>query len=229
MIVSHLMHLRTIAGLGGILLVAIMAAVMLAGPAAAHCPSHHHCDGGDKDTGGGEAATFEITISGDLGGNVTTTNANINGKESLIHNNPEIGENLELDMGVFLGNNATSSGWDLTKCFAGSDFKFTGSAVQVVADKNDTGFGSAGFWFTAKGDDGTTDIKYQLAVTLVTIDPADGWPYWLPAVNATSTVTGGPWEMRHSNGPGKKIACTGEGTGETEGPLDFAIVITRIS
>jgi len=230
MTVPNWIRLRRITGLGALLMLALLAAAMMAGPTAAHHRVGHDPGPGGGDRGTNEAATFKITVSGDLGGNVTTTKA-INGKESSIHNNPPDGEDLELDMGVFLGNNATSSGWDLlqrNQCFAGSGFKFTGSVVQVSADKNDPETGSVSFYFLAKGKDGTTEIWYLLAVTPVTIKPPDGadWPYWLPALNETATVTGGPWEMSHSGGPGKKVACTGEGTGDT---LSFVIEITRIS
>ena len=72
-------------------------------------------------------------------------------------------------------------------------------------------------------------------VTVVTIEPPTEaiWPYWHPAevndIATVTTVSGAPWEVSTTNGPGKKIACTGEGTtgdgtGET---LEFTIVITR--
>ena len=49
---------------------------------------------------------------------------------------------------------------------------------------------------------------------------------WLPDVGETVAITGGPWDMRLSGGPGKRVACLGEGMGDT---LDFTIDITRIT
>jgi len=180
MIVSHLMRLRTIAGLGALLTVVILAGVMIAGPAAAHCEgvSHHHCDGGD--TRGSEPAIFDVVLLGDIDSNGSFTATQDIGKNQsqISFGNSGAGEIIDLDMAGFVGINATSSGWNLDRCFAGSGFKFTGSTMQVVADKNDPDTGSAGFWFTAKGADRTTDVKYHLRVTRVTIDPPDGaiWP-----------------------------------------------------
>ena len=235
MIVSHLMHLRTIAGLGGILLVAIMVAVMLAGSAGAHHRDGHE-KGGGNDTGGGDTATFVITVSGDLGGNVTAATGNFNGKESGVQNNPPEGEILALSVTGFLVRNG---GTEWNKCFG--DGPFADAIVAVSADKNDPGFGSAAFWFTAKDKDGITDIWYNLWATHVAIDPPDGavWPYWLPDVGQTvivATKAGEPWNLKHANGPGRKVACTGDGTtgeGATGGGLNdklhFVITIERIS
>ena len=225
-------RIRRIAGLGGLVIVATLIAAVLAGPTAAHHGKGGHA-GGDEGTN--ETATFTFVVSGDLIGSVTTTIPSINGKERAIGNNPEIGEDLELDMGVFLGNNANSSGWDLEKCFAGSEFKFTGSGVGVIADRKNPGDGRSGFWFTAKGTDGTTDVQYKLAGISVDIPLPAVWPYWLPDVGQTVTVAtkvGEPWEMSTTNGPGKSVACTGEGTtgdGTAGGALHFEIAITRIS
>ena len=225
MTVSHLMHLRRIAGLGGLVIVAVLTAVLLAGPVAAHHGKGGHA-GGDKGTN--EAATFTFDVSGDLVGNVTVTKT-VNANESLIHTGEPGGADLVLDMGSFLGENAGQSGWD--GCFAQRSFS---GVLQIVADKNDSGDGRSGFWFMAKGTDGTTDVKYGLSVTLVTIKPppAAVWPYWLPVVGETATVTtvtGAAWKMNTSNGPGKKVACTGDGTtgGGTGDTLDFTITITR--
>ena len=234
MIVSHLMRLRRIAGLGALLTVVVLAGVMMAGPATAHhCKGSHPtqppCDEGDRGTN--EAATFRMDVLEDLAGSITVIRA-INGKESSIQNVPENGEELELNMTGFFGENADLTGRN--QCFAGGTFS---GALQVSADKNDPGTGWAGFWFTAKGNDGT-EVKYHLSVTPVTIEPPDGavWPYWLPDVDETATVTtlahgfGGSWEMQHSGGPGRKVACTGDGaTGQRLGDtLAFVIEITRI-
>ena len=235
MIVSHLMHLRTIAGLVGILLVAIVAAIMLAGPAAAHCdqvPLHHHCDGGD--TGTDEAATFAVVVLGDIDRNGSfTATQDIGKNESQISfGNSGHGEFIDLDMAGFVGKNPDPD-WD--KCFAAGEFKVVGG---VSADKNDPGFGWAGFWFMASSTDPTTDIWYHLAVKPVTIgapvpaaDPPAVWPDWLPAEGQTVTVTGGPWKMQHSGGPGRKVACTGDGMEGTvgDGTLHFEIKIKPTS
>ena len=219
-----LLSVARAARIGALLTVAVLAAVMMAGPAAAHCPSHHHCDGGD--TGTNEAATFTVDVSVDLLGSVTF-NMTVNGNESSIQTRgtgDPPAEHLTLNMAGFLDNVGLPDEWD--QCFADSSFE---GVLQVSADKNDPG---TGFWFTAEDNDATTEteIKYQLAVTLVTIERLDGadwgavWPHWLPDVDDTVIVTGGPWEMLKGNGPGRKVACTGEGTGET---LDFTILVTR--
>ena len=111
------------------------------------------------------------------------------------------------------------TGWG--DCLAGGTFS---GILEIRADKNDPGTGSTGFWFTAKGADGVTDVQHHLAMT-AQIANTSNWPYWIPAaVSDTATVTGGSWEMVHNNGPGRKIACTGEWTTET---LDFTILVTR--
>ena len=217
--------------LGGLVIVAALIAVVLAGSATAH-----RCKGAHASRCAGEAGTptFKITVSGDLGGNVTTTQAQ--GPESGIHNNPPVGEDLELDMAGFIGHN---DGTEWNTCFddGSGGNQFSGSTVQVAADKDDPGTGRAGFFFTANGTDGT-EVKYHLAVTPVEIpQPAlpAVWPNWLPDIVGqtvtVTTVTDGAWELQHSNGPGRKVACTvngttGEGTGET---LHFTIAIKRIS
>ena len=225
---------RRITGLGALLMLAMMSAGLLAGPVAAHhCKGSHDFDGCvvGGGTGGVETATFEMDASGNLVGSVEVTQkANV---QSIIHNIPQAGEVFELDMaGFFAKNTSTRPDWD--ECFAGDGtFSVEGG---VIAEKNDTNTGQAGFHFTAKGTDGTTDVKYKLVVTFVTIEPPSEaiWPNWLPALNETATVTtvpGAPWEVSTTNGPGKKVACTGDGTtGKgTDDTLDFAIAIERIS
>ena len=227
MTIPKWIRLRRITGLGGLLVVAVMAAVMMAGPAVAHHRAGHDGGPGGGDTGTNEAATFTFVVSGDLAGNVTTTQRH---GESGIHNIPELGEVLELNMAGFFAK-VSLDGWG--NCFVGGTFSVEGA---VLADKNVPNTGKAGFHFTALGTDGTTEVKYKLVVTLVTIEPPPEaiWPNWLPALNETATVTtvpGAPWEVSTTNGPGKKLACTGEGTtGKGTGDtLDFTIVVARIS
>ena len=223
-------RIRRIAGLGGLVIVAALIAAVLAGPVAAH-PGK----GGHKDNGTNEAATFTFDVSRDIVGNVTVTKT-VSKNQSAINigvEDPVLVRNMD---GFLVVHNVGLTGWKT--CFAGP---FTGSGVQVSADKNDPGFGWAGFWFSAEDKDGKIDIWYHLAVTRVKIEPLDPagavWPYWLPALNETATVTtvpGAPWKLQHSGGPGRKLACkgegttgegtTGDGTGET---LHFTILVTR--
>ena len=206
-----------VARIGALLTVAVLAAVMMAGPAEAHHRDWHGGGGGPVEDN--ETATFTFDVSGDLDGNVTFTRTNINRKESSIHNVPPDGEFLELNMTGFLGNVGALPGWN--ECFAGGSFS---GALQILADRNNPGTGSIDIWFTALGTDGTSGVDYRLSIS-AQIEDTGNWPYWLPAdVGDSATVTGGSWEMRHGNGPGKKIACTGEGTTQT---LDFTILVTR--
>ena len=189
-----------------------MAAVMMAGPAGAH---HRDWHGPVGPVEGNETATFEFDVSGDLVGIVTFTRTDLNGKESLIHNIPPAGEILLLDMSAFLGEGSLPDSWDV--CFAGGSFSGT---LQIAADRNNPGTGSIEFWFTAFGDDGTPDVDYHLPMS-AQIEDTGNWPYWLPADGESRTVTGGSWEMGHTGGPGRTVACTGDGG------LNVTVVVTR--
>ncbi len=65
---------------------------------------------------------------------------------------------------------------------------------------------TVGFWFTANGKDGTPDINYVLQ-----FDGVIAGETW-PAVGGSSTITGGPFTLEHSSGPGNKVACTDTGS-----------------
>ena len=122
MTIPKWIRLRRISGLGGLLVVAVMAAVMMVGPASAHHGKGGHA-GGDKGTN--ETAKFTFVVSGDLAGNVTTTQAL--GRESGIHIKPQVGEVLKLNMAGFLYKNVGRpdlTGWG--KCFAGGTFAVEG-------------------------------------------------------------------------------------------------------
>ena len=234
MTVPNWIRLRRITGLGALLMLALLAAAMMAGPAVAHHGPGH--DGGPPggDKGTNEAATFTFGVSDDIVGSVKVTKT-VSKNQSGIHTGG-VGADLKLNMSVFVGKNATStagvSGADWDNCFAGGPFS---GNLAVEADKKDPGTGWVSFWFAAKGKDGTTEIWYNLAVTRVEIEPLPAvWPYWLPAVGDTVTVTtkaGEPWKLQHNAGPGKKVACTGDGTtGKgTNDTLDFVIAIKRIA
>ena len=213
MIVSHLMRLRRIARIGALLTVAVLAAVMMAGPAEAHHRDWHGGGGGPVEDN--ETATFTFDVSSDLVGNVTFNRTNINGKESSIHNIPPAGEDLLLEMSGFLGEVSLPASWDV--CFAGGSFLVT---LQITADRKNPGTGSIEFWFTAFGNDETPDVDYHLPMS-AQIEDTGNWPYWLPADGESRTVTGGSWEMGHTGGPGRTVACTGDGG------LNVTVVVTR--
>ena len=209
MTIPQWIRVRRITGLAGLLVVAVMAAVMMAGPAVALHRGGHDGGPGGGDEGTNETATFAVVVSGDLAGNVTTTQKN--GQVSGIHNIPELGEVLELSMAGFFAKVVGRDGW--ANCFARGTYSVEGG---VIADKNVPGTGKASFHFTALGTDGTTEVKYALAVRFVEIEsPSEAvWPDWLPGLNESATVTtvdGASWEMKTTNGPGKKVACTGGG------------------
>jgi len=64
------------------------------------------------------------------------------------------------------------------------------------------------FFFDAKGTNGTTDVSYALRV-LGTFERFKPWP---PTTGNSNTITGVSFVLVHGNGPGNKVACTGEGT-----------------
>ena len=90
MVIIRWVQWPRVARIGTLLAVAVLAAVMMAGPAEAHHrPDHPGGSGGTN--GGNETATFDLAASGDLVGIVGVTKT-VNGKESSIHNVPPEGE-----------------------------------------------------------------------------------------------------------------------------------------
>ena len=102
-------------------------------------------------------------------------------------------------------------------CFNSGNSEFTG-IFAVRTKKNQPNFGEITFHFDAKGTDGSTTVNYGLHMFGVVTHP-DDLP---PASSGTdNTITGGSFLMVHSNGPGNKVACAGEGF------LTYSLLIVR--
>ena len=212
------MRLRRMSGLGVLLMVAVLAAVMMAGPAGAtHKNGAEHGGGAPGTTRGKDTLTFKIMVSGDLAGTAFVTGT-FPGGGTTIHTERD----MVLDMTVFfLGKNADRPGWK--QCFDADSF--TG-LLHISPNKNGPGDSQVNFSFTARDKLGVADVDYWFkAVGRIT--DTDDWPYWLPGPGLSNTVTGGSWEV-HSGGADKKVACKGEGLeGEGPGTLSFEILVTR--
>jgi len=76
------------------------------------------------------------------------------------------------------------------------------------------------FFFDAKGTKGNTNVKYVLTV-LAEFGEGD----WPPAPADVITITGTSFVLAHVNGPGKKVACTGEGN-LVDDKFDFRLTVT---
>jgi len=84
---------------------------------------------------------------------------------------------------------------------------------------SDTEHAIINFFFRALGTDGTTDVDYVLKV-FAKFQPGRPWPPE-DAESKSNTITGGTFVLAHVNGPGRKVACTGE-----DELGDFSVTIT---
>ena len=168
--------------------------------------SHEHGGGGDDDQG-----TFAVTFSQDVIGDGVLLGPH-GGKNGLQqeHNVPvDLPLSLSFQDKV-IGNGAT--------CFGTQDIA-SGMQVSQVTPSN-TEDAVIRFFFDAKGTDGT-DVNYGLTV-LGKFQSGAPWPP-TTATTGSNTITGKTFVLAHSNGPGNKVACTGEGK------IGFSLTVTRTS
>lgn len=143
------------------------------------------------DGGGGEEgaqALFDVTITGDVSGGPTEGHDSIAGQIVV--------DLFTLDIAAIAA--AVPDG---ATCFPG------GSATSVLAltqSSQDADVVRVDIVFKAKGDDGSTDVKYGLSMS-----GALGGDPWLPT--GTSTIDLATWEIGHDSGKGKNVACSGSG------------------
>ena len=124
----------------------------------------------------------------------------------------EHGVNLALVLSSSFQANVTGDG---TACFASGQPFSAGMIISQEKPGDPPGNASIQFFFDAEGTD-NSPVNYVLQL-LDGVLPGN-WP----AVGGASTITGGKFNLGHSNGPGRKFACTATGVA-----LNFTIVIER--
>lgn len=181
--------------------------------------------------------TFDARVDGDV--------ASVDGDDGIFHlQGPHGGKNvLQEKFGMFAKLNLPGllgSNSDLVingdKCFSSGGFP-SGMQVGQVTPSN-TEAAIIHFFFDAKGTNGTSDVNYVLTVHATFIgtfingteESVVTWPPPPPPAEGTSKTTiGAPasFVLAHSNGPGNKVACTGEGPLGDDDTFTFELTVKR--
>ncbi len=154
-------------------------------------------------------ATFDVTVTiegNEIGG------APINSK--ITNGSKNIGGffDMPLDLSFFTGmDDPKTPQIDGEICFrdpiTGSSI-FIGAMIISQPQKKAPEQGHVQFFFTAFGNDGTPDIKYQLEMFGTFDNPAN----WLPDPGTSTTLNVTDWKMgTEGKGQNRKISCTGDG------------------
>lgn len=151
---------------------------------------------------------FDVTVTGDVnsdGMTVESVGTKLDGTQVVTH--------MALDLRFF--ETALSGG---SECFGGISGQ--GSLDIHLVKKNDPTKALAQHFFHGFGNDGETEIVYQLRM-FGTIAGN-----WLPSgeVGETSTVTLDSWEMNFDSKGGQGLACTGSSDGQ---PFNSTITVER--
>lgn len=163
-----------------------------------------HGGGGDGET---EDGTFAVSFEGDVDGEGELQGPH-GGKNVL---QEEFQVFVDLNLAGFRNLASIDNGTD---CFSSTDI-LSGMQVGQVKPSN-TKDAIIRFFFDAMGTDGES-ANYALTVFATFDDDEPGdWP---PA--EVIMITGTSFVLAHSNGPGNKAACTGEGD------LTFNLTVTR--
>ena len=193
-------------------------------PSESSCPvardkGHCHVDDGPT-----EDATYTATFAGDVKSLGINENGTFTPGPIRLHAKLSTGVHVlaVLDLSFFRDNEDVLDG---AKCFADGAFTLNdGTSVANATGpmgfdvkKNDPNNVWMLFGFNALGTDGTV-VNYGLflfgVITKGNLPPAE--------TDETTTITWKTFDMHHSNGPGKKVAC--EGTGSFDDPKPFAEV-----
>ena len=167
-----------------------------------------HCHGEDDDAEG----TFTATIIGDVISVVDIVLHETAVGLQTFAGTPDVeGTPAMLDLTFFRNNAGIPDG---ETCFNSAGAGKVAASVftapfQIIVKENDLpdvlSFLEP---FEAKGDDGSTLVKYRLEL----FGKVTGEGTFSPDAGEITTIELETFNMRHSSGPGRKFACTGTGT-----------------
>ena len=168
-----------------------------------NCKDTNHpppCGGGEEPP---PPITFTATFSGDDVSGVVELQENF---QSSVHSPVT----LILSFLKEAPDDGGYTGAQGSTCFGGDVFS---GGVAITVRSNNLTNAELRMNFDAKGTDGRT-VNYGLGL----FGTMASWP---PTTGNDITITGGTFEVNHSGGPGKNVACIGEGT------LAFTAVVKR--
>jgi hypothetical protein len=153
--------------------------------------------------GATEEATFRATASGEISGGPQSHVNGITPKTTRV-----VIRLMPLDLSLL----ATVEGGEA--CFWQANYE---GPLTVERDKSGNAF--AQYFFTARGNDGVTDVKYLLEMKGTFEDPSN----WLPVVGTSARMLVSDWSVAAESKGQARQACSGAGT-----VTDTSILIERL-
>jgi len=176
-------------------------------------PNFGHNDKAPRVHGGGDGegnldGTWEASTAEATASDVRVVEGNLvgpNGSKNTLQT--AFNEPVKINLTVFRVLVA-----DGTSCFGAGEFvagEFDAIMQVGQVKPSNTEDAIISFFFRALGtDEPASDVDYVLKV-FGTFEKNAPWP---PTDDKSNTITGDSFVLAHVNGPGRKVACTGEGT-----------------